>query len=588
MEIRGRIQRALLGRLVVGQGRVISVDRLVDDIWDGEPPPTAAAVIQVQIHNLRRVFEPERPRRAPAEVVVSEAHGYALRLPSEQVDAWHFEALLRAYQERVREPAHPVDLDERCRLLDEVLASWHGPALESFDGDRWAAAETARLTDLLLLAAESRAEAALALDRPSEVVTGLRPLLEQHPEREECARLVATAQYRLGQQVEALGTVRRAREFLIRELGVDPGRRLRALETAILTHADILDGSEPEPDSPTAVDAGYSHQRAVVLAAADDVRASGIRVVWLAGEAGMGKSFLADSIAVTLERESWTVARGRCAGATAPARAWAEIVGRLDGSDGIAESLSAERYVDVARAVVRRCRSATRTEPIALILEDLHRADRVTSQILRLVTTWLRRVPVLVLITLRPSEADADLRATVTALADRTASWEELNGLGLDAVARIAHEAGAGPVDRATVEVLRERTGGNPLFVRQLAEALVNRGDIYELPPRIRDVLRARVRRLPEEVVRTLRYVAVLGSDAEIAVLLELLDRSESDLLDQMTVAQTAGLARFDASGRIGFDNTLIRDTIYRDIPPEQRADMRGRASYVLEHRAVR
>ncbi|WP_067535071.1 AfsR/SARP family transcriptional regulator [Nocardia crassostreae] len=241
VEIRGRIQRALLGRLAIAQGQVDSTGRLVDDIWEGEPPPSAVSVLQVQIHNLRRVFEPQRARRAPAAVLVSEPHGYALRLAAEDVDAWHFEALLAEYEKRVRELADEFDAVRRCDLLDVALACWRGPALESFPDARWGEAEVARLTDLRLLAAELRARAALELDRSTEVVTGLRPQVEQYPQREESARLLATAQYRLGQQTDALATLRRAREFLIREMGVNPGRRLQELETAILTQSDALE-----------------------------------------------------------------------------------------------------------------------------------------------------------------------------------------------------------------------------------------------------------------------------------------------------------------------------------------------------------
>ncbi|GAB4588392.1 hypothetical protein Ntsu_62240 [Nocardia sp. IFM 10818] len=241
VDIRGRIKRTLLGRLVIAQGQVVSTGRLIDDIWEGEPPPSAVAVLQVQIHNLRRVFEPQRPRRAPATVLVSEPHGYALRLAPEEVDAWRFEALLGGYEKRVRDLAADFDAAQRCELLDEALDCWQGPALESFPDARWAEAEVARLTDLRLLAAELRAQAALELDRPTEVVTGLRPLVERYPEREESTRLLATAQYRLGQQTDALATLRRASEYLIQEMGVNPGRRLQELETAILTHSDALE-----------------------------------------------------------------------------------------------------------------------------------------------------------------------------------------------------------------------------------------------------------------------------------------------------------------------------------------------------------
>ncbi|WP_282785509.1 MULTISPECIES: BTAD domain-containing putative transcriptional regulator [unclassified Nocardia] len=590
--IRGRLPRALLGRLVVAHGRALSVDRLVDDIWEGAPPPSAAAVLQVQIHKLRTVFEPRRHRRAPATVLVSEGGGYALRLPVEQVDAWYFEALLRAYQDRLRESGIGVAPADRCRLLDTALACWDGAALESFPDAGWAIGEADRLTDLRLLAAELRAQAALELDRPTEVVTGLRPLLDQRPGREEGARLLAIAQYRLGQQAEALATLRRAGEYLVREIGVYPGRRLRDLESAILNQADALefgpvirpiaksDAAEPGSALDRGVsggeNTGYPRQYAAVLAAAAEAWARGARPVWLAGAAGMGKTYLAESVSAELRRRSWIVATGRCVDGGPPARAWADIAASLDGPAGFAESLSSARYFEVARAIAQRCRTVAAARPVALVLEDLHHADPVTLHLLRLLTAWLRRAPVLLVLTLRPAEAGPELRATVTALADRTVSWEELGGVDADTVARMVRAAGGTAVDRATIAALRERTGGNPLFVRELAGIAAQHGDIRELPPRVRDIVRARIERLPAEVVRTLRYAAQLGDDADVAGLLALLGCSETALLDRITAAQAAGVIRFDPGGRIGFEHSLIREVLEYGISQERRTAARA------------
>src|SRR5262245_36431458 len=83
----GRRQRSCLARLALAHGQVVSVDRLADDLWHGEPPPKALAALQVYVSHLRRALEPDRPRRAPAAVVVSAAPGYCLKLPVEQVDS---------------------------------------------------------------------------------------------------------------------------------------------------------------------------------------------------------------------------------------------------------------------------------------------------------------------------------------------------------------------------------------------------------------------------------------------------------------------------------------------------------------------
>src|SRR6478752_903569 len=78
VELGGPRQRSLLARLVLAQGHVVSVDRLIEDLWQGEPPPKALSALQAYVSHLRRVLEPDRPPRAPAAVIVSAAPGYRL------------------------------------------------------------------------------------------------------------------------------------------------------------------------------------------------------------------------------------------------------------------------------------------------------------------------------------------------------------------------------------------------------------------------------------------------------------------------------------------------------------------------------
>src|SRR5690242_18522712 len=82
----GTKQRALLGLLVAAAGRVVSVGTLVDELWGQEPPPKVLTSLQSYVANLRRVLEPDRPARAPAQLLVTRPPGYALLL-SDEVDA---------------------------------------------------------------------------------------------------------------------------------------------------------------------------------------------------------------------------------------------------------------------------------------------------------------------------------------------------------------------------------------------------------------------------------------------------------------------------------------------------------------------
>jgi DNA-binding SARP family transcriptional activator len=95
-DLGGPLQRAVLALLLMERGRVVSVDRMIDQLWRGEPPPRAIASLQAYVSNLRRILEPGRARRAQARILVSAPPGYAVRLPDEAVDAWRFESLLTA------------------------------------------------------------------------------------------------------------------------------------------------------------------------------------------------------------------------------------------------------------------------------------------------------------------------------------------------------------------------------------------------------------------------------------------------------------------------------------------------------------
>ncbi|WP_327141989.1 BTAD domain-containing putative transcriptional regulator [Nocardia sp. NBC_01327] len=587
------MQCAVLGRLVAAGGRVVPTDRLIDDLWSGDPPTKAVAALQVYIHNLRRVFEPDRPRRGQSRIIVSESHGYALNLEPEQVDSWHFEQLLHGHESAMRDPAGRPDPREQVRVLDAALGCWHGGAFESFAGMTWAAQETARLAALRLTAAELRAQAALEMNRPAEVVLALRPIFEEFPGREECARLLALAQYRLGQSLDALATVRHSREFLTLEFGVDPGPGLRDLETAILTHSVETDAPAPpitvratEPDARLPQDpmrdSGYAQQRAGLLAAAESAAAGQVRLVWLSGEAGAGKTTLAATIVTQLAGQSWTTVFGRCpeVEGAPPAWAWSEVLTGLDAADP--ESYTAADAFTLARRVVRSCRERAATGPVAIVLEDVHGADTATLQVLRQVVNWLRDRPILIVATLRGTEAGPGVRDTAAALALFTADRIELDGLDLAGTRRAAVAAGLTTLDDRTVELLRRRTGGNPLFVRELAKLVAGQGSTDGLPDSVRDLLGRRIAQLPDEVTELLRHMSVWGEHSDVNTLAASAGHTPDTVIDLIAGAESARLLRTERSGRIAFDHALVRETVYYDIPVLRRARMHWAAFELL------
>ncbi|MDT0567202.1 AfsR/SARP family transcriptional regulator [Streptomyces sp. DSM 3412] len=254
VRLRGPMHRAVLARLVVARRRVVPVGRLVEDLWD-EPPTEAVSTLRTFVAALRRALEPDRPPRARPRLLVTEGPGYALKAADEHVDAWGFEHAVHTVAD--------LPPTETVRRLTEALGRWRGPAYADVPDAPWVRAERARLTDLECRAVEIRAEARLALGGAAEAVPELDTYISEHPWRENGWHLLALALYRSGRQAEALSVVRRARSTLRDRMGIEPGPRLRRLETDLLRQADHLDPGPGGPAAQVWAQAAADYERAV-------------------------------------------------------------------------------------------------------------------------------------------------------------------------------------------------------------------------------------------------------------------------------------------------------------------------------------
>ena len=244
----GAKQRALLAVLLLHAGNVVSAERLIDELWGEDPPPTARSVLQVYVANLRKVLDPGRSRRVASAVLRTQAPGYLVDLGPDELDLLRFERL--ATEGRTALGAD--DPAQAARRLRDAEALWRGPAL----ADVTLASghgELIRLQERRLTALEDRMEAELALGRHAELVGELQALIAGHPLRERLHAQLMLALYRSGRQAEALDAYRRTRETLAEELGIDPSRPLQELERAVLAQDPGLDWSpRPQPVPPVA------------------------------------------------------------------------------------------------------------------------------------------------------------------------------------------------------------------------------------------------------------------------------------------------------------------------------------------------
>jgi DNA-binding SARP family transcriptional activator len=235
----GAKQRALLAILLLSANRVVSSDRLIDELWGERSPDSARAALQVRVSQLRKALG------ATGAQLLTRAPGYVLRVDREQLDLQRFERLVGQADTAVPSVA--------AARLREALALWRGPPLDDLSYESFAQPAIARLQELHITAIEKRIDADLALDRHSELVAELEGLVAEHPLRERIRGQLMLALYRCGRQAEALDAYRRVRAQLTAELGLEPGSELQALETAILNQDQSL--AAPSP----ATDAGPAH-----------------------------------------------------------------------------------------------------------------------------------------------------------------------------------------------------------------------------------------------------------------------------------------------------------------------------------------
>ncbi|MEU5876973.1 BTAD domain-containing putative transcriptional regulator [Spirillospora sp. NPDC047279] len=225
IRIGGLRQQVVLATLLLASGRVVPTDRLIEAVWEDDPPASARTQVAIAIAALRRAFE-KSGRDGLIETVTP---GY--RLPDERVwtDAWTAEDRVA----EARAAAAAGRPDEAVLYYRGALALWQGPVLTGLD--RSTVVNAARSwEELRLTVHEEAAEIDLARGRHLNLVATLMPLVGEQPYRERLRALLMLALVRSGRRTEALSVYRDGRRILAGELGLEPGRGLRDLHEAIL------------------------------------------------------------------------------------------------------------------------------------------------------------------------------------------------------------------------------------------------------------------------------------------------------------------------------------------------------------------
>jgi len=599
-EIGSRKSRTLLKLLAVERPALVPVDRIIDVLWPARPPAAAEQNVASLVSRLRAVLG--------TEVIPGGRPGYRLTGgPRVSVDL--DEAARYCDQaERKLASAAAVALGAAERAIGLLSA---GTALADEPYASWAEPARGELRELLRRARLAAAQAALAAGHPELAARHAQAAMTADAFDEAAHRWYMSAAAAAGEPARALAAYTTLRERLAEELGADPAPQTRQLHLAILRDQDH--------DVPDAIgemghaDGGPAVGRGPALAGRD-AEARALRDAWgraaagdpglvmIVGEAGIGKTTLAEALAAEAGRDGATVLRTRCYEAERSlflqplVEAIMPVVGRtpaarLRGMLGEHASAAAALLPEAAEllgpppiwrgsmemerrrafeAVTALLCGLAAGHPVLLLVDDLQYAGQSTVELLHYLRRHAAGARLLAVATVR-AEHDPQISAALAPLATRV----ELGPLDAAAIGQLARAAGQGNL----AGHIQQRTRGHTLFVVEVLRALAA-GDAG-VPESLRSAVQARVRRTGTATEGLLRAAAVLGPSVDPLTLARLLDVTPTAALELCEQALEARL--LTVSGRdYEFANDLIQEVVYADTPEPTRLAYHRRAADLL------
>jgi DNA-binding SARP family transcriptional activator/predicted ATPase len=600
-ELGSRKSRTLLKLLTVERPGLVPVDRIIEVLWPEGPPAAAEQNVATLVSRLRGVLG--------SGVILGGRPGYQLADSAEvSVDldtaARYCE---QAERKLVASPAIARAAAERVigllsgdvALADEPYSAWADPARDE-------------LRELLRRARLAAAEAALATADPRTAARYAEAAMTADPLDESAHRWYMSASAAAGEPAKALVAYADLRERLAGQLGTDPAPQTQELHLAILREQQ---GELPDKHQEPARPIRQARRRPTLVGRTAETRA--LREAWhravaadsglvlITGEAGIGKTALAEDLAAEAAEQGATVLRTRCYEAERSlflqpiVEAMTSVVTRMTASVlrqllGEHRAAAAALLPEVAALLgpppswrgspeMERRRSfealtaflsgLAERHPVLLIVDDLQYAGQSTTEFIHYLGRQISGSRLLVVTTAR-AEYDQEIGSTLAPVATRV----EVGPLSPAAVGRLAREAGQG----ALADSILQRTGGHTLFVVEVLRALA--GGDGGIPESLRSAVQARVRQTGPATEMLLRAASVLGAAIDPLVLGELLQLAPAAAVERCEQALQARLLVI--SGRdYEFANDLIREVMYATTPEPTKLAYHRRAADLLTGR---
>ncbi len=633
VQVRGEKPRELLALLAIRPNRPVTPEQLIEELWQGTPPPSASTALRVHIGRIRQVLELDRNPSAPSARLPYGPHGYVLRVEPDELDTQRFERLVVLAREAV------VGGDPACAVpqLTQALDLWRGPPLAAVRDAAAAAAEIARLDDLRAIAIEELADARLALGDHTLAVDLVAAALDQFPWRERLTASLMVGLYRGGRQSEALRAYAQLARRLDEDLGLKPSPELRRLEEDVLLQRSNLDFAPGRRPSQTmtlgrAPIGRFIGRRAEVAKLLDALGGPGdgpAEMILVSGPAGVGKTTLIEEFLDRAQRAGAVPFVGHCdpeptgdyqpvaeilralveplgprqqsALPAALSVLLPEVVAARSETDGDAQIEGAQYRLFEAIATTT---AALVSRPAVLVLEDLHWADRPTLRLIRHLARHPELEGMLVIATYR-DEVDTERSELIERLA-RTGrrSKIELSGFDDHEVRALVRATAPPETMHTLVELavtLHDVTGGNPLFLRELLreldEQVVNLGSTTELsqtiteiaPAGVRALVNRRLARVTVHANRVMCAAATVGRDLTVDALAAICELSREVAFEALEEGLAARLLVEDSQqvDRYLFPHMVVRNAVYATIPETERRQLHLRIARIIEHRSL-
>ncbi len=632
--LRGKQVPLLLAYLVLNRGRHVGRDELIGALWPNQAPVSQDAALRTLLSRLRSSLGASRVAGRdevildlPAPIWI-DIEAAAAEVPRS------LEALQQGDARRAWALAQvPLNIASRG-LLPGSQASWLEPPRREL--------EEVHLTALEVI---GRAGLVMGGTQLQSAERAARSLIESEPYRESGYVLLMEALAARGNVAEAMRVFDSLRTLLRDELGTTPSGEAIAVHERLLRprgHRD-LEAQPAEPGAPSIPLPAELRQRAqgAVIGREQELAqleelwqmASGQegsgRLVFLAGDAGIGKTTLTADVARRVHDAGAIVLAGRSPRETvvpyqpilealrhwalnAPARElsstareYGSELSRLipelrrrapDLPPPPTDEPETERY-RLFEAVVGLLTELSRAAPVLLVLDDLQWADRPTLLLLRHLARVTNPARVLIMGAYRSTErGDTFTNAMSELLRDRLASQIEIRGLSETNTAELVRLRAGETPSRSFAHALYEETEGNPFFVeeivRHLLEAGVRAGSAsasvlqrFGLPEGVKQVIAWRLGRLEAPAIELLRVAAVIGPEVDATLLERVVLLAEDEFLSALDEALAAGLLveSDEKAGSYVFSHALIRETLYEGMSVPRRARIHKRVGEAIE-----